>query len=227
MRQDPATRTVGDTLTIVQRIRTVPGSVVQPRALLDSNLVTMLAPPSLIREGDSMRVAYRVAVWQAGTNELTLPGAVVVSPGGFVDTLPDTHVLLRVATVLPNGKAANTLAPRDARPVVPRGDRTLLPLAILSVLLLVLIGLAWRAWRKRGPAYVAPAPTVGHPIEGDRLERWLAAGEAQLALAHVEALARRRPELADWCERADAIRYARGVDSELEGLVREGWERLR
>lgn len=226
MSQQLPVRTVGDTVTIVQPIGTTPGSVVQPRPLLDTSLVTLLAPPTVIRNGDAVSISYRVAVWQAGSNELTLPGAVVVTPTGRVDTLPDSHVLLRVATLLPEGKAAKTLAPRDARPVVPRGDRTLLPLAVLGTILLVLIGFGWRWWRTRGPAYRAPEPHRAPGLDAARIERWLAAGEPQLALAHVEAIARHRPELAEWCARADAVRYAQGADAELAVLVREGWERL-
>ncbi|MES2123753.1 MAG: hypothetical protein V4503_03600 [Gemmatimonadota bacterium] len=226
MTQQQAVRTVGDTLTIVQPIRTAPGSVIQPRALLDTSLVTMLAPPTVVRNGEAVSIAYRVAVWQAGANELTLPGAVVVTPTGQVDTLPDSHVLLRVTSVLPDGKEAKTLAPRDARPVVPRGDRTLLPLTLFGILLLIIVGSGWRWWRKRGPAYQPPEPMQAPGLDPARIERWLAAGEPQLALAHVEAIARRRPELAEWCERADAVRYAPGADAEVELLVREGWERL-
>ncbi len=226
MSQQPVRRTVGDTLTIVQRVRTVPGAVVQPRLLTDSSLVSLLSPPSLTREGDSIRIAYHVAVWQAGTNELTLPGAVVVSPGGVVDTLPDTHVLLRVATVLPSGKAVTSLAPRPARTVIPRGDRSLLPFVVLLALLVIAVAVA--AWwlRRRGPERLLPRPLSPPPLDAERLTRWLAAGEAQLALAHVESLLRERPELADWRARADEARYARGSDAALAALVREGWEQL-
>lgn len=222
MIQEPLRRTVGDTLTIVQRVRTAPGAVVQPRTLSDSTLVTLLSPPALTREGDSFRIAYHVALWQAGTNELTLPGPVVVTAGGLVDTFPDAHVLLQVASVLPSGRAAASLAPKAARPVVPRGDRTVLPFIVLLGLLLGALAIAHWWLRRRGPERVLTRPLALPPLDAERIARWLAAGEAPLALAHVEALVRDRPELAEWRARAAVARYARGADTELAALVREG-----
>lgn len=219
-----AQRTVGDTLTIIQRVRVRPDAVVQPRPLADSTLATLISPPSLTREGDTVRIAYHIAVWQAGTNELTLPGAVVVSAGGVVDTLPDGHVLLQVASVLPNGKPAASLAPKRPESVVPRGDRSPIPFVVLLGLVLIgaLLGRWWQ--RRRGPRRPAVAPTPSPVVDGEQIERWIAAGEAQLALAHVEALLGARPDLAEWRERAAAARYSRESDAELAVLVREGWE---
>ena len=227
MMQEPVRRTVGDTFTIVQRVRTVPGAVVQPRTLTDSSLVTLISPPTLTREGADVRIAYHVAVWQAGTNELILPGPVVVTPGGVVDTLPDGHVLLQVASLLPAGKAVTSIAPKAARPVVPRGDRTVIPFFVLLGLLVGALALV-RWWlRRRGPAVLTPAALPATPIDAEQLERWLAAGEAQLALRHVDALVHNRLEMTDWCARSAAARYAVGADATLAALVREGWERLR
>jgi hypothetical protein len=227
MMQEPARRTVGDTLTIIQHVRTVPGAVVQPRMLIDSSLVTLLSPPSMTRDGANVRIAYRVAVWQPGSNDLILPGPVVVTPDGRVDTIADYHVQLQVATVLPSGKVATTIAPKGARPVIPRGDRTVIPFLLLLGLLAGAIALA-RWWlRRRGPEPVPPSVLPAAPLDAEKLERWLAAGEAHLALRHVEALLRDRPELAEWRARAAAARYAAGGDAELAALVREGWAHCR
>lgn len=225
--QQVVRRTVGDTLTIVQRVRTVPGAVIQPRSLTDTSMVSLLSPPSMTRDGDSIRITYRIAVWQPGVNELTLPGPVVVTPRGLVDTLPDAHVLLQVASLLPSGKAVAAIAPKAARPVVPRGDRTLLPFAALLVILGSAVALTHWRLRRRGPARVFPTPAPPPPLDTERLERWLAAGEAPLALMHIEALVRDRPEFAEWRARSAAARYARGAEAELAVLVREGWERVR
>ncbi|MES2307186.1 MAG: hypothetical protein V4558_16925 [Gemmatimonadota bacterium] len=225
--QPPQQHTVGDTLTIVQRVRVPSDAVVQPRAPADSALVTMLMPPSLTREGETVRIAYHVALWQAGTNELTLPGAVVVSSGGHVDTLPDSHVLLQVSSLLPVGKAVATVQPRGARTVLPRADRTALPFLVVPGIVLLILAGAWWWRRRRGPARAQGRPLAPTPIDSERIARWLAAGEAQLALTHVEALLRDNPDLAEWRARAAAARYARGADAELAALVREGWERVR
>ncbi|MEO5800252.1 MAG: hypothetical protein ABIZ70_02575 [Gemmatimonadales bacterium] len=227
MRQQPGQQhTVGDTLTIVQRVRVSTDAVVQPRAPTDSSLVTMLMPPSLTREGETVRIDYHVALWQAGTNELTLPGAVVVRAGGQVDTLPDAHVLLQVSSLLPAGKAAATVPPRGFRNVLPRADRTALPFLVVPGVLLLLLALAWWWRRRRGPARQSVRPLMPTPIDSERIGRWLAAGEAQLALTHVEALLRNRPDLVEWRERAATARYAHGAGDELAALVREGWEQV-
>lgn len=227
MMQGQGQRTVGDTLTIVHRVRVASDVVVQPRVPTDSSLVTLLSAPSFTREGDTVRIAYHVALWQAGTNELTLPGPVIVSAEGVVDTLPDFHVLLQVASLLPAGKATATVDPKAARPVLPRGDRTALPFLVLLGVLAILVALAWWWRRRRGPERVLPRPPQVAPVDRERMARWLDAGEAQLALTHVEALLRDRPDLDDWRQRAAAARFARGADAELAALVHEGWEQLR
>lgn len=227
MTQEPVRRTVGDTFTVVQRVRTVPGAVVQPRTLTDSSLVTLMSPPTLTREGGDVTIAYHVAVWQAGTNELVLPGPVVVTPDGVVDTMPDGHVLLQVASLLPAGKALTAIAPKAARPVVPRGDRTVIPFFVLLGILVATLAVVRWWFRRRGPAPLTPAPLPVTPIDAEQLERWLAAGEAQLALRHIDALVGDRPEMAEWSARSAASRYAVGADATLAALAREGWERLR
>jgi hypothetical protein len=228
MMQQPRRPTVGDTVTIVRRIVARPGTVIDARAPIDSAVATLVAPPVLSREGDSVQIAYTVAVWSAGQNDLVLPGAVLVDPRGHVDTLPDAHVPLDVATLLPAAKAANTIAPQAARPWLPRADRSILPFAfLLPAALLISVMLQWQ-WRRRGPAMAPPAARpLPLPLNDVRINAWIAAGEARLALEHLAHAARDRADLADWQQRVAEARFAPVDDATMVALVREAWERLR
>ena len=131
MQQGPPT--VGDTVTIVHRISAAPGAMIEAPAPADSTIATLVAPPILTRDGDSVRIAYTFAVWTAGHNDLVLPGAIVVDQRGHVDTLADTHIGLDVASVLPAAKAANAVPPKTARPWLQAADQSGLPFACLSL----------------------------------------------------------------------------------------------
>ena len=222
MRQQPRRLTVGDTTTIVQRVAVPAGALVQPQAPTDTTMATLLGPPSVTREGDSVRIAYRVTVWAPGQNTLTIPGAVVVRLDGQIDTLPDARVPLNIASVLPTGRPAAQVAPKQARPWVARADRTFLPWAIALPLLLVVGLLAWWHRRRRGPAAPAIAPPAVPPVDAARLAGWIAAGESRLAVLHLEAALRDRPEAADWCAAVATLRYAPEADGDLHALAASG-----
>jgi hypothetical protein len=219
--------TIGDTVTVVRWVTAPPGAVIQTRAPLDSTIATLVAPPVLTREGDSVRIDYPLALWTAGRNDLVLPGAIVVAASGRVDTLPDQHVTLDVASVLPAAKNAAAIAPKSARPWLPRAYPSELPFAVLLPLaaLLVLL-LQWR-WRRLGPSprasATAPAPI---PLTAKRITAWLAAGEARLALDHLEWQTRGRADFESWRERAAAVRFAPGDETAVMALVDEACARL-
>jgi hypothetical protein len=214
--------TVGDTVTIVRHILAPPGAVIDARAPADSSIATLIAPPVLTREGDSVRIAYTIAVWTAGHDDVVFPGVVIVDQRGRIDTLADTHVSLDVATVLP-GKASATIAPHPARPWLVGADMSLLPFVVLLPLALLLAGaLQWR-WRRRGPPVAATLHASGSiPLTPTRITAWIDAGEPRLALEHLEAELRNRPEFWDWCARVAAVRFAQGNDAAVVELVREG-----
>lgn len=225
MTQQQGQANVGDTLTIVHRIVAPPGAVVQARAPADSTIATLVGAPVITREGDSVRIAYTVAVWAPGRNDLVLPGPVVIAMNGRVDTLADAHVRLDVASLLPAGQSPIKVAPRPAHTWVPRADRTAMPFAILLPFVLVVIALLHWRWRRRGRP-VVPAVLRSTPlVHRDRLERWVAAGEARLALEHLEWHTRSREDLAEWRGRVAAVRFASCTESELAALVNEGCQR--
>jgi|CXWL01.1.fsa_nt_gi hypothetical protein len=222
MRQQPRRHTVGDTTTIVQRVAVPAGALVQPQQPMDTTLATLLGPPTVTREGDSVRIAYRVTLWVPGSNTLTIPGAIVLRLDGRIDTLPDARVPLNVASVLPVGQPAARVAPKQARPWVPRADRTLLPWAIAVPLVLVVALASWWHRRRRGPAAPAAPQVVPPPVDAARLAAWIAAGESRLAVLHLDAALRDRPEAAEWCAAVAALRYAPETDADLHALAESG-----
>jgi hypothetical protein len=226
--QQPGVRplpTVGDTLTIVQRVAAPVGAVVQARAPADSTIATLVAPPLVQREGDSVRIAYTVAIWAPGRSDLRLLGPIVVPARGAVDTLADAHVTVEVRSLLPTARQPANIPPKAARGWLSRTDRSLLPLAVLAPLALAVLALAWWRWRRRGPAPLPAERPVRPGLTLARLDAWLAAGEVRLALEHFEAEVRHRPEFEAWRTRAEAIRFSEGREDELAQLLREGWAR--
>lgn len=225
MIQQQGRATVGDTLTIVHRIAAPPGAVVQARAPEDSTLATLVGAPVITREGDSVRIAYTVAVWAPGRSDLVLPGPIIIAMNGRVDTLASAHVTLDVRSLLPAGQSPMKVVPRPAHPWVPRADLTVMPFAILlPCALAVIVLLHWRG-RRRGRPKVAEAPPPKPLVDRERLNRWLDAGEPRLALEHLEWLTRRREDMAEWRGRVESVRFARSTDTELAALVNEGCER--
>jgi len=214
--------TVGDTVSVVHRIAAPPGALVQPRAPTDSSLATLLGPPEVSREGDSVRIAYTLSVWSAGRNQLVLPGAVVIRPDGSVDTLPDARVQLDVASVLPEGARPEAVTPQAARPWVPRADRTLLPMLVLVPIVCALLAVAAWGWRRRGPLPPpVPLPTLPE-VPVARLATWLEAGEAGMVVDHLMPRLADRPEADAWREAVAAVRFTVESDAALAALARDG-----
>jgi hypothetical protein len=165
--------TVGDTVVVIHRVLAPPGALVQPGAPRDSTIATLLRAPDVVREGDSVRIAYTLTVWSAGRHEVVLPGAIVVGIDGKVDTLADARIGLEVASLLPADTPIESIPPQAARPWVPRADRTELPFLVILPLVAALILLAGWLWRRRGPA-IPPPPRDPRAGLGCRSPRGLA-----------------------------------------------------
>ena len=215
-------RSVGDTFTVVHRVAVPSGSVVQPRVPTDSNLVTLLGAPAVTREGDSVRIAYSVAVWAPGSNELVIPGAIIVARDGRIDTLPDARVMIDVASVLPAGQDAATIAPRAARPWLARGEVTWLPFLVLLPLVMAAVAAAWWWRRRRGPLPPPPPVRVAPAVDAARLAAWLEAGEARLVVDHLERALAEHPAAVAWHADAAGLRYAPADGGEIVALARSG-----
>jgi len=218
--------TVGDTVTVVRHVNAPPGAMIEARAPVDSNIATLVGPPVLTREGDSVRIAYSLAVWRAGHNDLVLPGAIIVDQRGHVDTLADGHVPLDVATVLPAARSVSVIPPKAAGGWFHRAERSELPFAVFLPLALLVMLALWWWWRRRGPRPGPDRTPAAPALTDERINAWVEAGEARLALEHLSALVRDRGDFADWRARADVVRFAAGDDAAVAALVREGWSRL-
>ncbi len=223
MQQQALRPTVGDTTTLVYRLAVPPDAMVLPRAPTDTSLVTMLAPPTVQREGDTVRIAWPVTLWAPGQHTLTIPGVIVVRAGVPPDTLGDLRVPLHVASVLPERIASESLPPQPPRGWVQDGEPTLLPLLLLLPPLLLLLGASHWWWRRRGPVPSAPPAPIRPPLDAARVERWLAAGEGRLVLRHLAAELPDTSAANAWRARADAIRYAPVDATAVLTLAREGW----
>lgn len=218
--------TVGDTLTVVQRVPLEAGALVQPRAPSDSTIATLIAPPIVSREGDSVRIAYQIAIWAPGQHRLVIPGAVTVSGAGAVDTLPDAVVALDVASVLPTGASADTLAARGVRPWVERSDASGWPFVLLLPPVLFGIAMAAWLWRRRGrQPVIAPVEPQSVAVR-ERLQRWADAGEVDLAIDHLAALLPHGEHESTWRERVDEVRFDPGAGEQRRVLLAEGLDLL-
>jgi hypothetical protein len=220
IRQQPS---VGDTVTIVHRVAAPTDALVQPRPPLDSLLATLVGPPAVAREGDSVRIAYTVSVWSPGQHRLTIPGPVLLHADGRVDTLADSRVLLDVASVLPTGIAAESLPVRQARPWVARAETSLFPFAVLLLPVLLLLAAAALWWRRRGPEMISRAMPVT-PMDAHlrRIIAWREVGEPALAVDHLGGLLPATPAAAAWRERVAAVRFRADGQAELSALLEEG-----
>lgn len=222
--QAPAARpTVGDTITVVHRAAVPAGALVQPRGPTDSLLATLAAVPEVSREGDSVRIAYTLAVWSPGEHVLEIPGAVVVQGNGTVDTLPAARVTLRVASVLPEGRALDSIAARPAATWVTPTERSLLPLVVLLLPLALAAAIVVLWWRRRGPWTTLPTPAAVAPTDlADRLRRWHAAGEHALVLDHLIAALGDSDASRVWRADVARVRFDPHATAEVAELVERG-----
>jgi hypothetical protein len=215
--------TVGDTVTVVQRITAPLGAVITAPAPADSTIATMVAPPVVTRDGDSVRIAYTLAVWAPGHSDLLLPGAVVVDLHGKVDTLAATHVPLDVRTVLPAARTSSGIPAKASRPWLEREERSDLPFAVLVPLALVLAAVVQWWWRRRGSSRTTVSSiTLPPPVDLQRLAAWIDAGESRMVLDHVARLLPDNTAAAAWRARMQALRFSAGDDADVIALARAG-----
>ena len=219
----PAQPTVGDTLTVVHRVAVPIGTLVQPRGPTDSTLATLIGPPVVSREGDSVRIAYTIAVWAPGQHDLVIPGAITVAGNGTVDTLADATVRYDVASVLPPRVAAESVTPQAAQPWVERAEPSGWPFLVLLVPVALVFAAAALWWRRRGSAPPpAPTPAIDPMSVRSRLERWRSSGESALVIDHLLGALPDDAATKAWRARVDAVRFDPAARSQLDDLVTEG-----
>ena len=188
--------TVGDTVWLGRTVRIPTGYTVRAGDWEPADPFQLLGRPRVIVSGDSARITYPLVVWRPGHHEVQLPGALLLGPGGTVDSLAGQPISLEVRSVLPPGDS--TVAPQPSAALVERHVVTLAPMAGLWTLTIVLLLPLHLWWRRRGKPARAAATLPRPEAPEASLSRWADAGEhravASLATAQLRAaLADRLP----------------------------------
>lgn len=188
--------TVGDTVWLDRNVRIPAGYTVRAGDWEPADPFQLLGRPRVIVSGDSARITYPLVVWRPGRHVVELPGALLLGPGGTVDSLPGQRTALEVRSILPAGDT--TLSPQPSAALVRRHVVTMVPMVALWALTIVLLLPLHLWWRRRGkPSRAAPPAPRPEALEAP-LSRWADAGEnravASLATAQLRAaLADRLP----------------------------------
>jgi hypothetical protein len=188
--------TVGDTVWVGRSVRVPAGYTVRAGDWEPTDPFQLLGRPRVLISGDSASITYPLVVWRPGRHVVELPGALLLGPGGTVDSLAGQQTSVEVRSVLP--QADTTLSPQPSAALVERHVVTLAPMLGLWAMTIVLLLPLHLWWRRRGkPTRIAaPAPRPDG-LEAP-LSRWADAGEhravASLATAQLRAaLAQRLP----------------------------------
>ena len=179
--------TVGDTIWVTRTIALPAGRSLRASEWEVADPVELLGPPRISLRGGSADVSYPIAVWRAGFHTVQVPGPLLLSPDGRVDSLRPEAVTVRIASVLPRPATDTSLRPQPRADFVPRPATTPLPLILLLVVAIALLAPIHWWWRRRGrPAGgVAGRPTTGSTAGPAKppLERWADAGEPRAVAA--------------------------------------------
>jgi hypothetical protein len=242
--------TVGDTIWVTRTIDLPPGRSLRAADWEVADPIELLGPPRITLRGGSADVSYPLAVWRTGFHTVQVPGPLLLSSDGGVDSLRAEVVTLHVASVLPRAATDTSLRPQPRADFVPRPATTPFPLILLLILAIALLAPIHWWWRRRGrPARkLSPADLAG-PAKPP-LERWADAGESRAVAAAATSrlraalaarlpgalpsldteavlalVAQRRPdwpssELGDVLRALDQARFGTGVLPDAMGLAR-------
>ncbi len=209
-----AAPTVGDTVWVTRTVPLPERWSARAPAWEPDGAVELLGRPvlELVRGGgggvDSVRVRYPLVAWQPGSFTVEVPGPVLLSPDGSVDSVRMSRATIAVASVLPAVPPDSVLPIQPPTDIVPRSHTSLLPLlAMLGIAALLLAPLHW--WWGRGGGAPAPGQEGVHQTDELPVSQWAHAGEYRAVAAAAAArlrrtIAARVPEatmslgLADW-----------------------------
>lgn len=208
-RQAPAqtaSPTVGDTIWVTRTVASPAGTTLRPADWDAQDPIERLGAPRVTPRGDSTDVSYAIVVWRPGDLTVEVPGPLLLSAGGRVDSLAPLAVTLHIGSVLPAVPADSALAPQPRADFVPRTSTTPIPLLVLlGATIMLLAPLQWW-WRHRGGPQPRPEPAATGARTAP-LERWADDGESR-AVASV-ATSRLRSLIASRVPAAHA-----GLDTE-------------
>jgi hypothetical protein len=224
----PAAATVGDTIWVARTVAVPPGTTLRPADWDPPDPIQRLGAPRITPHGDSTDVAYPIVVWRAGPITVDVPGPLLLTDGGRIDSVPPRPQQLQIASVLPPATPAESLAPQPRADFVPRTSVSALPVLVLLLLSALLLAPLHWWWRRRGTPRPRPALTLLSEA-GPPLDRWADAGESR-AVAAVAArrlratIAARMPAAHTGLDTEDLLRVvARRADwplAELRDLLR-------
>ena len=175
--------TVGDTIWVTRTVDLPPGHSLRAAEWEVADPIELLGPPRVALHGGAAEVSYPLAVWRAGFHTVSVPGPLLLSSDGGVDSLRAEVVTLHIASVLPRAATDTSLRPQPRADFVPRPATTALPLLLLLIAAILLLAPIHWWWRRRGrPAGKPTAAEVGGPAKPP-LERWADAGESRAVAA--------------------------------------------
>lgn len=192
--------TVGDTVWVSRTVALPEGAVARPREWSLTGDVEVLGVGSVIPHGGAVEIRYPITLWTPGRHTVTIPGPLLLLPGGGVDSVGPDSVTVTARSVLPDSASDTSLTPRSAAALVVRAvtDPRPLLLWVGSGILLAAGILVLARPRRRPPEEPGPAPpTADLPLRG-----WARAGEGRAA-CEVGAL-RLRQAIQRSCEPAHA-----------------------
>jgi hypothetical protein len=206
--------TVGDTIWVARTVALPPGTTLRPADWDPPDPIQRLGPPRVTPHGDSADVAYPIVIWRAGQLTVDVPGPLLLTDGGRIDSVPPRPLDLHVASVLPAFTPPDSLAPQPRADFVPRTSLTALPLLVLLVAAAVLLAPLHWWWRRRGTPRPRPALTLLGEV-GPPLDRWSDAGEtravASVATRRLRAhIAARMPAAHPGLDTEDLLRAVAG-----------------
>ena len=176
------TATVGDTIWVNRTVPLPAGWSARAPAWDPDGPVELLGTPVIDLVGDSVTVRYPLVVWQPGDHPLEVPGPVLLSPRGDVDSVHMSRMTITVASVLPVVPEDSIIPPQPPAGIVPRPVASMIPLLVLWGVALILVAPLHWWWRRRGK----PVPLANMADqEGPQppVAQWAAAGELRAVTA--------------------------------------------
>jgi hypothetical protein len=178
--------TVGDTIWVNRTVPLPAGWSARAPAWDPDGAVELLGTPVIVVVGDSVTVRYPLVVWQPGDHPVEVPGPVLLSPQGDVDSVYMSRMTIPVSSVLPVVAEDSIIPPQPPAGIVPRPVASMIPLFVLWGVALILVAPLHWWWRRRGKPASADAP-LANPVDVEvsrpPVAQWAAAGELRAVTA--------------------------------------------
>lgn len=170
---------VGDTVWVTRTVSLPPGTVARAPEWTPPGDVELLAPGTALMHDGVVDLRFPVVVWAPGSHVVDVPGPLILSAGGAVDSVGPAPITVTVLSVLPDSAHRDSLQARPPAAVLPPFETDPRPLVLLlGVAVLLALGILLLG--RRRPASGSDAMPDPPPAEPP-VERWAAAGEDRAA----------------------------------------------